>query len=150
MSTGRSPYWHGVLCEETLAEIADRMSTVLAGRYFTFVSCNSFDETSDRYSAVDVYGSQWLSSPVAQRDDRDGWWGLSWAMPRLSMGVHTRAKTRADGHAGKPHDWVRFTFERDEIRIEHYAPARYLLLWIFSVEHHDPEDPFVRAEGAGS
>ena len=135
----RTPYWHGMLCAETRDEIADRMREVLGDNYFTLVCCNSFDENSHRFTSVEVYPSQWLTSEV--RDYAESTLpGVSWSTPRLSMGVHTRAITQADGREGRPHQYVRFTFERDEIVIDHYAPAGYRLRWIFAVERHDRED----------
>ena len=134
----RSPYWHGMFCAETGPEIAERMREVLDGRYFTLVTCNSYDENSSRFTGIDVYPSQHLTSPVVA--DRDLVLpGISWCTPRLSMGVHTRAKTQAEGREGRPHQYVHFTFEPDRILIDHYAPAGYRLQWIFAVERHDSE-----------
>lgn len=131
----RSPYWHGMLCTETRDEIAERMREVLGDHYFTMVICNSYDENSDRFSSVEVYPSQWLTSPVDAWTDQSS---ITWCTPRLSMGVHTRAKTQADGRAGRPHQYAHLKFEPDRIEIDHYAPAGYRLLWILAVERHDP------------
>lgn len=144
--THRSPYWHAPLCAETLDEIADRMRAVLDGHHFTLVCCNSYSDETELFSSVEVYPSQWLTTPV---DVRPGdWTYLGWATPRLSMGVHTKAKTRADGRNGRPHDYILFGFEGRQITIDHYAPAGYRLRWIFAVERHDPDDFEAMAERA--
>jgi hypothetical protein len=135
----RSPYWHGMLCAETRDEIAERMRELLGEHYFTIVECNSYDEKSDRFSSVEVKPSQWLTGPIRDyADDRLA--GISWATPRLAMGVHTRAKTPAEGREDRPHGYVHLTFEPGRIEIDHYAPAGYRLRWIFAVERHDRED----------
>lgn len=136
MST-RNPYWHGMLCAETRDEISARMTEVLGDHYFTLVTCNSYSETSEKFSAVEVYPSQWLTTPLRGYDDRVH--GISWGTPRLQMGVHTRAKSQAEARKGRPHKYVHFTFEPDCIVIDHYAPAGYRLLWSMSVERHDRE-----------
>jgi hypothetical protein len=136
--SGRSPYWHGMLCLETRDEIADRMREVLGDHYFTLVVCNSYSETEERFSDVEVYPSQWLSSPVRDYVD-SSIAGISWCTPRLSMGVHNNAATQSDARDGKPHEYVRFAFDPDRIVIHHYAPAGYRLLWSMSVERHDRE-----------
>jgi hypothetical protein len=135
----RTPYWHGMLCAETRDEIAERMRQVLSEHYFTLVTCNSYDENSHRFSSVDVYPSQWLTYPIRVHSDADVP-GISWSTQRLSMGVHTTAKTQADGREDQPHGYVHLKFEPDEIEIDHFAPAGYRLLWIFAVERHNRED----------
>lgn len=134
----RRPYWNGMLCADTRQEILERMQEVLGDHYFTMVICNSYHEAKDDFSAVDVYPSQWLTEPVTDRSD--DWSSIGWSTPRLSMGVHTQAKTQAEGRGGRPHTYVHFTFERDRFVIDHYAPAGYRLRWIFAVERHDRED----------
>lgn len=129
----RSPHWHGTLCAETRDEIADRMREVLGDHYFTLVCCNSYSEESRRFSSVEVYPSQWLTAPV--RADDGEWNHIGWSTPRLSMGVDSRARTRAEAH--EPYQFVYFSFEGDLIEIDHYAPAGYRLRWIFAVERHD-------------
>lgn len=136
--TGRSPYWRGMLCTETRDEIAERMRGVLDGQWFTLVTCNSFDETSERFLAVDVYPSQYLTAPVENYRASDVC-GLSWSTPRLSMGVHTRAATQAAAREGRPHDYAQFVFEPDEVVVHHYAPAGYRLRWSFTVERRETE-----------
>lgn len=135
----RTPYWHGMLCAETRDEIAERMQDVLADHYFTVVECNSFSEESERFTAVDVRPSQWLDSPIRSYADPQIP-GISWTTPSWSMGVHSTATTQPEAREGRPHKYVHFTFERDEIVIDHYAPAGYRLRWIFAVERHDRED----------
>ena len=56
------------------------------------------------------------------------------------VGVSTRAKTQPEGRNGGPHKYVHFTFEHDRVVIDHYAPARYKLRWIFAVERHDRDE----------
>lgn len=137
MST-TTTFRHGMLCAESRDAIAERMREVLGDHYFTLVCCNSYDENSDRFTSVEVYPSQWLTTPV--RDYADSAIpGINWSTPRLSMGVHTRAKTAGEGREGKPHQYVHFTFDGDRIEIDHYAPAGYRLKWIFAVERHDRE-----------
>jgi hypothetical protein len=129
-----SPYWHGVLCSETRGLIAERMRFVLDGAHFTLVTCNSNDENSRHFTSVDVYPSQRLTEPITERED-----GIGWSTPELSMGVHTDARTRHEGLTGRPHKYVYFNFEPGRLAIEHYAPARYFLRWIFAVEDHETE-----------
>lgn len=135
----RNPYWYGMLCAETRDDIAERMREVLGdGNYFTLVCCNSYDETARNFSGIDVYPSQWLTSSVVARGGEPADYpGITWSTTALSMGVHTKAATQADGRNGGPHDYVAFTFEPNRIVIDHYAPARYRLRWIFAVERHD-------------
>lgn len=137
--TQRRPFWHAMLCAETCDEIAQRMEDVLGGRYFTVVTCNSYDENSDRFTAIEVTTSQRLREPVRRYHDATIPASLSWTTPRWSMGVHTSARTQQEAHNGGPHKFVHFTFERDQVVIDHYAPARYRLRWIFTVEHHDDD-----------
>jgi hypothetical protein len=128
-----------MLCAETREEIADRMRDVLGDDYFTLVICNSYDESSDRFTSVEVYPSQWLTGPIT--DYRaETLPGITWGTQRLSMGVHTRAATPSEGRQGAPHKYVHFTFERDKFEIDHYAPAGYRLKWIFVVERHDRDE----------
>ena len=138
-ATQRRPHWHGMLCAETCDEIVERMQEVLGDRYFTIVTCNSFDETSDRFTAIDVATSQRLKEPVRRYHDESIRASLSWYTGRWSMGVHTRAKTQREGREGGPHKYVHFNFERDQVVIDHYAPAGYRLRWIFAIEHRDDE-----------
>jgi len=150
MSTevARRPYWHAMLCLDTRGEIVARMLEVLADHYFTMVVCNSYHELKDDFSSIEVYPSQWLTNPVVDRSD-ELWSSIGWATPRLSMGVNTKAKTQAEGRAGRPHTYVQFTFEPDRVVIDHYAPAGYRLRWIFAVERHDQRDEHteVRPDG---
>jgi hypothetical protein len=132
------PYWHGMLCHETAAEVFGRLRQVLEGHYFTLVLCNSYDENSARFTSVEVYPSQWLSSPL--RESVDDWAGVHWTTPRLSMGVSSRAKTVAEAREGRPHKYVHLDFEPDRVTIDHYAPAGYRLLWTMAVERHDREE----------
>lgn len=134
-----SPYWHGMLCADSRDAIAERMRDLLSEHYFTLVCCNSYDENSDRFTSIEVYPSQWLSAPIRDYRDRSVF-GISWTTPRLSMGVHTKAETAGDGREGRPHQYIHFTFEGDQIVIDHYAPAGYRLRWIFAVERHNRED----------
>lgn len=138
-ATQRRPFWHGMLCAETCDEIAQRMEDVLGGRYFTAVACNSYDEDSDRFTAIDVKTSQRLQGPVRRYNDESIPASLSWNTGSLSMGVHNNATTQADSRDGGPHEFVHFNFEPHQIVIDHYAPARYRLRWIFQVEDHDTE-----------
>lgn len=128
------PYWHGMLCAENLDEVAERMRAVLDGEFFTLVCCNSYSETSDRFTSVEVYPSQRLSSPIVTTPAKYA--GINWSTPRLSMGFHTRAKTQQEARSDRPHGYVHLTFEPREIKVDHYAPAGYRLLWIFAVENH--------------
>ena len=137
--TQRRPFWHAMLCAETCDEIAQRMEDVLGGRYFTAVACNSYDENSDRFVGVDVKTSQRLQGPVRRYNDETIPASLSWSTGEWSMGVHNNAATQADSRNGGPHEFVQFTFEPRQIVIDHYAPARYRLKWIFMVEDHDTE-----------
>ena len=149
-TTMRRPRWNAMLCEETLEEIFERMQEVLGdGTYFTIVSCNSYSEDKDGFTAVDVQPSQWLTDPIrrtetGQRDiaDDEGTFrfGLFWSTPRLSMGCSTGATTQAEGRDGGRHQYVHFTFEPDKVVIDHYAPAGYKLRWIFAVERHNREE----------
>ena len=123
--TNLHPYWHGFLCTETHDEIAERMRQVLADHYFTLVIGNSYDEKSHKFSSIEVYPSQWLTAPVETWKTEVG--GIGWATPRLSMGVHTEARTQREGRDGRPHKYVHFSFEHDRFVIEHYAPAGYRL-----------------------
>ena len=135
----RRPSWHGMLCAETCDEIGQRMAEVLHDRYFTVVTCNSYDENSDRFTGIDVTTSQRLREPVRRYHDETIPASLSWTTPRWSMGVHTSARTQQEGREGGPHKFVHFTFERDQVVIDHYAPAGYRLRWIFTVELHDDD-----------
>ena len=136
--SGRSPYWHGMLCAETRDEIVSRMDEVLGGRWFSVVQANSYSEESERFSAVDVASSQFLTAPIKDYND-SAVVGISWSTPRWSMGVHNRARTQAEARDGGPHQYVHFTFEPGKVVIDHYAPARYRLQWIFAVECRDTE-----------
>lgn len=131
----RRPYWHGMFCADTRDEIAERMQGVLGDHYFTLVTASSYDEESDRFSAIDVYPSQWLTAPLRVSPRH-----LGWSTSRLSMGIHARAATQSEAREGRPHDYVHFTFNGDQIVIDHYAPAGYRLNWIFAVERHDREE----------
>lgn len=133
-----SRHWHGMLCAETRDEIAQRMRDVLSDNYFTVVASNSYSDTNERFTSVEVRPSQWLTHPVADYEG-DGFVGMSWSTSSWSMGVHTKAKTQADARGGRPHKYVHFTFEPDRFVIDHYAPAGYRLQWIFAVERHDRE-----------
>lgn len=135
----RSPYWSRMLSRESSEEIADRMREVLGENHFTLVTCNSFDENSHRFSAVDVMPSQWLCEPV-RLDHEVSAAHIMWSTTRLSMGVSTQAETVSEAHRSGPHDYVRFTFEPGRVVIDHYAPARYRLQWIFAVERHDRDE----------
>jgi len=136
----KARFRYGMLCAETRDAIAERMREVLGDHYFTLVTGNSYNEDSDKFSAIDVYPSQWLTSPVKSRDeDGYGYVGISWSTPSLSMGVSTKAKTQSEGRNGGPHQYVHFTFEHDRVVIDHYAPARYRLQWILAVERHERE-----------
>jgi hypothetical protein len=128
-----------MLCAETVGEIADRMQEVLGDHYFTLVIGNSYNEDSEKFAAIDVYPSQWLTRPADTHAYGDVP-GISWLTPRLSMGVHTTAKTPSEAREGKPHKYVHFTFEPDRIVIDHYAPAGYRLQWVLAIERHDRED----------
>lgn len=132
-------HWNGMLCADTLPDIADRMGDILDGEHFTVVCCNSYDETSHRFTAVDVYPSQRLTRPI-RSNDGDGYSALNWSTHRLSMGVHTRAATQAEGREDKPHGYVHFAFDPGRIEINHYAPAGYYLRWILAVERHENEE----------
>ena len=136
----RRPTWHGMLCAETCDEIGQRMAEVLRDRYFTIVTCNSFDEASDRFTAIDVATSQRLKEPVRRYHDGSIPASLSWTTARWSMGVHTTATTQQEGREGGPRKFVQFSFERDQVVIDHYAPARYRLRWIFTIERHDDDE----------
>lgn len=137
----RRSSWQGMLCGETCAEIVERMQVVLGDRYFTIVQCNSYDANSDRFTSVDVTTSQRLKEPVRRFHDTNIPASVSWTTDRWSMGVHTGAGTQQEGRDGGPHRYVHFTFERDQITIDHYAPARYRLRWILTVEHHGELNP---------
>lgn len=132
-----NPYWHGMLCLDNAHEVAARMRQVLDGHHFTLVTANSYSETSDRYTAVEVKPSQWLTSPVEAK--LNDWAHVGWSSPAYSMGVMTRAKTPSQARERRPHDYVHLTFEPSRVEIDHYAPAGYRLLWVLAVEHHDPE-----------
>lgn len=56
------------------------------------------------------------------------------------MGVHTTATTQQEGREGGPRKFVQFSFERDQVVIDHYAPARYRLRLIFTIERHDDDE----------
>ena len=135
-----SPYWHGMLCAETCDEIAGRMAGLLQDNYFSLVICNSYDENSDRFHAVDVHPSQWLRDGVHVRTYGDERAGISWGTPGYVMGVSSTAGTQREARQGNRLQYVYFTFERDRVEIDHYAPAGYRLRWIFAVERHDRED----------
>lgn len=135
----RPPYWNRMLSRESAEEITARMRDVLGEQYFTLVTCNSFDESSHRFSSVDVMPSQWLCGPVTL-DHAFSAAHIGWVTPRLSMGVSTTCETVSEAHKSGPHDYVRFTFEPSRVVIDHYAPARYRLQWIFAVERHDRDD----------
>lgn len=137
-ATQTRPFRYGYLCAETVDVIADRMREVLGDHYFTLVMGNSYDETSSKFSAIEACPSQWLTSPITS--DHEGSVHIGWSTPKYSMGVSTRAETQSEGRDGGPHKYVHFTFERDRIVIDHYAPARYRLQWILAVERHDRED----------
>lgn len=132
----RSPYWHGMLCADTVGEISDRMREVLGDNYFTLVTGNSYSETSEAFTSIDVYPSQYLTKPITSDDTV---W-ISWLLPRLAMGVRSSARTQAEARDGRPHEYVHFNFQPDRVVIDHYAPAGYRLLWAFAVERHDRED----------
>jgi len=137
MTAKLRPYWNGMLCAETREAIAEQMREVLADHYFTLVTCNSYSESDHKFTAVDVHPSQWLTHPIVTNDD--GYQGISWGTTSYSMGVSTKAQTQAEGRNGGPHMYVHFTFEPNRVVIDHYAPARYRLRWIFAVERHDRE-----------
>lgn len=136
--SARSPYWHGLLCAETCDEVVQRMREVLDGQHFTLVTANSYDENSSRFLAVDVRTSQWLTRPLTA-ETKGGWTHIGWGTPAWSMGLDTRAKTQAEGHEGRPHKYVSLSFEPGRVKVDHYAPAGYRLLWEMVVERHDPE-----------
>ena len=137
-----------MLSAATVGEIAERFRETLDGRWFTLVQCNSYDEHNERFASVEVYPSQYLTRPSYESSWGDDVCGLSWCTPRYSMGVHTTAKTQAEAHAGRPHQFVQFTFEPDRVVIDHYAPAGYRLRWTLAVEHHDTEMAGAPAAGA--
>lgn len=136
---GRRPHWFGMLCAETQDEILERMQEVLGGQYFTTVTCNSFDENSDRFLSVEVRTSERLADPVKKYKDQKIAASLGWHTYGWVYGVHTDAKTQREARDGGPHDRVHFSFEPGKVTIDHFAPARYKLRWIFAVEHHDAE-----------
>jgi len=131
--------WHGMLCVENAEAIAARLEAMLgSGRYHSFVDANSWNEHDERYTSVAVKTSLRLTRPVSATVE-DGHVHISIVSDRLVCGLHTRARTQAEGRVGKPHDFVQVGFERHQIQVEHYAPAGYRLLWIFSVEDHDQD-----------
>lgn len=135
-----NPYWHGMLCADTLPRVLGLMHQLLDGNYFTLVTANSYDENSDRYSAIDVWSSQWLTGQGIRDTSDRRWTGICWSTPRQSMGLHVRARTVAEAREGKPHDYIHLHFEPGCVEIDHFAPAGYRLLWVMAVERHDRED----------
>lgn len=144
MSGRRSPLvrpcWTGMLCAENAGEIAERAQQIFGDRFFTFVQANSYSETSERFSAVDVDTSQRLLSPFEAHVDLDDATSVRWQTSRLVCGVHTAAMTESEGREGKPYDWVMVSFEHGRMTIDHYAPARYRLQWVLIVEDHTDYD----------
>lgn len=133
-----SPYAHLILCEETRDEVIERFRTVLGGKYFTLVTANALDERDHKFAMLDVEASQFIVDGVKFDPERD-YTHISWETPKLVMGVSTSAKTRQEAHNGLRHEYVHFTFEPRKIVIDHYAPARNKLRWIFAVEDHAQE-----------
>lgn len=136
----RRPYATLMLAAETRDEIADRMRDVLGDHYFTVVTSNSYDENSERFSAAEVYPSQWLTTPVRTDSGTEDLWGIYWGTPRFHYGVHARVKTVTEAHGLDRKRRVRITFEPDRFVIDHYAPAGYRLQWVFAVERHDQRE----------
>lgn len=132
------PYWHGMLCAATREDIAQRMRNVLEGKRFTYVHANTHAEDPEeyRYAAVDVNTTQRLTSPIEDRTDADGYSYIGWSITDYSMGVHTKAKTQAEGREGRPYDYVSFNFTTRRVVIEHFAPSRSRLRWEFVLEDH--------------
>lgn len=127
-----------MLCRTNAASAVERLNELLTDRWFTFVQANSYDEESDRFSAIDVNTSQRLTRPFALSDDGE-WAHIGWGMSDYSCGVSTHAETVSEARKAMKHDWVHITLDRRSVVIDHFAPARYRLQWRMVLEHHDPE-----------
>jgi hypothetical protein len=133
------PYWHTYLCAENAADVLRRMGELLGGKYFTMVTANSLDPESRNFVMLDIHTSQWMTSPIKMHDVKKGA-HITWETPGWVMGISTEAMTINEGYNGRPHDYVQLNFEPRKLTIEHYAPGRNFLRWVFVVENHAQEN----------
>lgn len=137
-------HWYGMLCAENFDAVAERMRRMLEGRWYTFVSANSYREDSGEFRDYDVHTGNRLTVPMRLNTYEGGHRRMSFADQSYCWGLQTAASTEQDAREGSIYDRVKLAFNDhrnrgESVTIDHYAPAGYRLLWTVVVEDHDSE-----------
>lgn len=135
--------WYGIMTIENVEAIAVRIKKMLTGKYYTFVANNFYSD----YPRPEVHTSQQMETDPARGKDVQVWYDDKENPPRFA-GFHvgdtygvwgTSTHAREDDRAS----WEKqpyIVLDYRQIKIEHYAPAGHLLIWVIMIEHHEGED----------
>lgn len=149
--------WFGHLTLENFDAVAERISSMLEGRRYTWVACNSglgdyFPEvrTGQQMDTLTVHerttyedGSTHAHLTVC---DTYGVWGLSTGVPddKAAHERRDRAWAKADEDARRTGEWEdkrlawvkieRGRYDEGRIEITHFALAGHRLYWVIAVE----------------